>query len=386
MNILHYVKHNTDSFKKTPLNHLDILAFTWLTYFNFTSVEDDLPFYLHEFVHKSCFNDMASLHESFVPKTSETLFKRMVANPRYKDVQFVYNYERKSRSKAMQFGVLAFIIDGKLLICFEGTDLSYVGFKEDFMMSYTDSIASYPIAEHIYKELSSRYPNLPIILSGHSKGGNVAAYCLAALEDDSRIEEVVSYEGPGFHSDSVFKAHPEREAKLTKYVPKESIVGILLNSQTKIKIVRSGTVGILQHNALKWYIQGNDFIYSSKLAYSSRFIDKAANAWINSLSSEEKERFTKLFFDNLEEYGPEQFEDLYKRFFKQIPSLAKAAKNLDADDKKFVRSVIGRLRKQVFVTAGNEIAEFPKKIIPKNIRELPEKMAAQLKAPKKEEK
>ena len=342
MDIFGYLKANQKTFEEDPIRHLDVLAYTWITYFDMPAAISKLPLSIEGWKEEPSYAHLHKYHRSFVPKSSERIVKLMAESPRFKDSVIVdYQYETDSK-RNLQFGVIAYRVGGKIIIAFEGTDLSYVGWREDFVMAYSDFIASYVVALSFIEKIMNETEE-PIILSGHSKGGSIATYCLANMNDDSRIEAVYSFEGPGFHSKGVFDKHPERAAKVMKYVPHNAIVGILLNNESDFKIVRTYTVGILQHNPLRWVIKDNDFVYLKKRTLSSRFIDVSVNRWINSLSEEEKERFARIFFTNLEAFGPDEFKDLYQNFLLYIPALSRAHENLEKDDKMFFDKVIKRL-------------------------------------------
>ena len=348
MNLIRYVKTNFTPFQELALNKLDVLAFVWTSYFNMASLVSKMPLRLGELKGDPYLGNLEKLHESFVPKTSSSLFRSMVISPRYRDAKILAYRKVSDEGKAIQFGAIAYEAAGHLIVVFEGTDLSYVGWKEDCIMSYSDTIGSYPLAERFLEE-AMKLSSYPVIIAGHSKGGNVAAYLLTSAEDDSRIERVYSFEGPGFRNPNVFAAHPERVAKLEKYIPHSSVVGVLLNNEAETRIVKSRSVAVLQHNALKWVIHDNDFIYLSKRTISSRFIDKTANAWIAGLTSEERERFVQLFFGALNQTDTMGFGQLAMRIGKELPLLFKAFRSLSPGDKEFLRRVLRRFGDQALL-------------------------------------
>lgn len=342
MDILTYIKRNKASFEELPFNYLDALAFTWLTYFDMPEVVGKVPMEFRHWPDNPMFDKIETYHRSFVPKQSANLLRAIVASPRYQEAKLIDYAYVSDRKSALQFGAIAFDVGGKTLIAFEGTDLTYAGWREDCEMSYSDSIASYPRALSFINRISEKTIG-PIILSGHSKGGNVATYCLATIEDDSRIEAVYSYEGPGFHSKDVFVDHPERNQKVVKFIPHNAVVGILLNDELNSRIVKTYTVGILQHNALKWVIKDNDFVYLKKRTMTSHFIDRSVNSWIESLPEKDKRRFSKLFFEYVEAFGPDEFDELYHKFFFHVPALLRAYGSLSDDDRQFFNGVIKKL-------------------------------------------
>ena len=95
-----------------------------------------------------------------------------------------------------QFSACVFELgNGTLYVAFRGTDSSIVGWKEDFMMR---SAARSPRRSR--RALSDRagWPLAgPIMVGGHSKGGNLAVYAAANVpsEIQERITVVYSHDG-----------------------------------------------------------------------------------------------------------------------------------------------------------------------------------------------
>lgn len=350
MNLLRYIETNKKSFSEDPINKLDVLSLTWATYFNMSGVASTFPVSFPEFASDPYCRDLEIYHESFVPKTSAILFRRTLSSPRFKDCVLLAYDQVKDAEKDIQFGAIAFQAGGKIVVAFEGTDLSYVGWKEDCIISYSDSIGSYPLALSFLRSIMAKYEG-PVILAGHSKGGNIAAYLLSAVKDDARIEKVYSYEGPGFRNPNVFSAHPERAKKLEKFVPQSAVVGILLNNEAEARIVKSRSVAVLQHNALKWVIKDEDFVYLQKRTISSRFVDKTANEWLNGLKEEERERFVGILFDSLEQTDARGFGQLVSHLANELPALYHAFHSLSPADRAFVRRVLRSLAKQALRSA-----------------------------------
>ena len=79
-----------------------------------------------------------------------------------------------------------------------------IGWKEDFNMSYLESIPAQDSAvryleEQIAKERHVSFQGRRVILGGHSKGGNLAVYA-AVCADPETADEIRSanFDGPGF--------------------------------------------------------------------------------------------------------------------------------------------------------------------------------------------
>ena len=345
MELLRYIGEKKQPYSEEPLGKLYVLAYVWLTYFDMRPIQERMPLRFEELKEDPYNKQLEKMHETFVPKLCANLFRKMMSLPRYRESVLLAYEHLIEPSQDLQFGALAIQAGERIVIGFEGTDLSYVGWKEDCIMSYSDSIASYQLAKAFTEKVMERFPDKKVILAGHSKGGNVAAYVLSALEDDTRIEAAYSFEGPGFHSSSIFAAHPEREKKLFKYIPQSSVVGVLLCNETNVRIVKSRSVGIFQHNTFKWQIIGDDFVYLSKRSMSSRYIDKAVNGWIATLSEDERRRFVRLVFNMLDNSKARDFRTLVRGIFMEMPTLNQAYKQMGAEDKTFFDVALKNLQR-----------------------------------------
>jgi len=364
MALYRYIQGKKETFEQSPVNPLDVLAFTWLTYFDFSTLEERLPIAIKDLLGTPFEKNLEKSHQSWVPRISAKLFRAMMRSPRYQDAVILRAVENFSGEDVYQFGAVAIQAGGKTIVAYEGTDLSPTGWREDCVMSYSDEIGSYPVGEGFLQEVMDATSG-PIIVSGHSKGGNIAVYVAAKIKDGSRIERVYSYDGPGFHNSNIFEEHPERESWVTKYIPQGSIVGVLLNSNAKTTIVRSYSIGVFQHNAVKWTIDGDDFKRVDKLSLSSRFLDRAANQWINGLTDEEKKRFVGLFFGGTSDQARPRLSNILQEFAKAVPGVALAYGMMTKDDRKFMFRVMKRLASSVYQTGresmGLENTALPEK-------------------------
>ena len=346
MKILGYLKKNQDNFKESPLNVADTLLFCWMAYFDFSPVKDQLPLKLSDFEYINDYKKLEPYASSFFPRFSRRFMHLLAISQRFKDCKLVDCEYILDRKQGVQFAVIAVKIKKDIIIAVRGTDPSYAGWKEDFTMSYKDRIHSYAYAEQFVKRIIKKHKE-NIILCGHSKGGNICTYVLSQIDDDSQISKVYSFDGPGFRIKGLFKGKEERLNKFTKFVPQSSVVGVLFSNETDIKIIKSHSVVILQHNPFEWVIKDNDFVYLKKRTLSSRYLEKSINSWIESLNSEDRERFTEIIFGELDKFDAEDISVFFKRIFLQIGPVYKAYRGLSKDDRKLVNKVLKRLVKNL---------------------------------------
>lgn len=110
------------------------------------------------------------------PRLTQELYAAIGVNPRFACVRVDASDEHFSEEQQMQFAAVTMLLPGgTLAVAFRGTDDSFVGWKEDFNMAFR-----YPVpAQHAACEYVCAVARLwrgPMVLLGHSKGGNLAVY------------------------------------------------------------------------------------------------------------------------------------------------------------------------------------------------------------------
>ena len=79
------------------------------------------------------------------------------------------------------------------------------------------------------------------------------------------------------------------------------------------------------------------------ITYSSKYLDRAINSWIESLDQEQRERFTLIIFNELDKFETQDFTTFFLKIFKQIKPICKAYIHLNKEDKKLVNHVVRKL-------------------------------------------
>src|SRR5699024_11260546 len=81
------------------------------------------------------------------------------------------------------------------------------------------------------------YPDKQIYTTGHSKGGNFAAYAISAvsLKIQDQIIKAYSFDGPGFMKETYDQLEFQRASpKMITYVPEGSIFGMMLDQSERV--------------------------------------------------------------------------------------------------------------------------------------------------------
>lgn len=80
------------------------------------------------------------------------------------------------------------------------------------------------------------------MLTGHSKGGNLAVYAAMNASDEvkDRVERIYSLDGPGF-PESVVNSfeYASVSDRIVKIVPDSSVVGMVLETPERCMVVKS---------------------------------------------------------------------------------------------------------------------------------------------------
>lgn len=201
-----------------------------------------------------------------------------------------------------QFSAVTFLPEaGPALIAYRGTDNTVVGWQEDFNMCFESEVPAQRDAA-AYAEHMAQVLDGGIILGGHSKGGNLAAYAelFVSGETHRRIRAVYNFDGPGFNEEIVGSAaFAQRKRCVQTFVPQSSIVGVLMENDEVMTVVRSDGVGIFQHNPYTWQVMGGSFIPLPERTDSSRFADETVRHWLASLSPEVRRRAIDGIFEVL---------------------------------------------------------------------------------------
>lgn len=180
------------------------------------------------------------------PRLTQELYAAIGVNPRFACVRVDASDEHFSEEQQMQFAAVTMLLPGgTLAVAFRGTDDSLVGWKEDFNMAFR-----YPVpAQHAACEYVCAVARLwrgPMVLLGHSKGGNLAVYAAMNAPEpvQRRVTAVYSLDGPGFPS-QIVGSDPYRSVMplIVKIVPDSSIVGMILETPEPMRVVRSRPEG-----------------------------------------------------------------------------------------------------------------------------------------------
>lgn len=290
-------------FSQMPVNHVDALVFASLAYVHY---DDVVPESYGSFVTlRDAAQQLLALPDADsrcrVPNDL-TLLKAAAQTERFGRVGMTHYLNVFDPEADTQFAAMAFMLeDGSAFLAFRGTDNTLVGWKEDFNMSFQESVPAQRLAQEFVCSFA-HVSQAPLYLGGHSKGGNLAAYagakCGPGIQD--RIRLVYNHDGPGFSEAMMtHEGYLRIVPKILTFVPQSSVFGMLLEHEEPYTVIRSKHIGLMQHDPYTWEVMGGDFIRMDELTADSRFLDRTFRTWLAGMTPEERNEFFDAVFDLL---------------------------------------------------------------------------------------
>ena len=282
-----------------------------------------------------------------VPNQIPELLRRAAASPRFRDMKLNGFVDHLDTVKAEQFAALAAECgDGTVYLSFRGTDDTLAGWKEDFYLSCMREVPAQKMAVTYTEAMAHQYPRIKLRLGGHSKGGNLAVYAAMNAPEpvQRRVTAVYSLDGPGFPS-QIVGSDPYRSVMplIVKIVPDSSIVGMILETPEPMRVVRSDQKGVMQHLTFSWQVSGNDFEYLPQVSPSSQLFNRSLNGWLESLSTEDRERAVDALFSVLRSSHADSISDLMAAGLKAVPTMINTFVGLSEADRRHLIEAMGLL-------------------------------------------
>lgn len=255
-------------------------------------------------------------HESEArSKMDIQLLKQAAATDRFGLTKLVMYRDLLIPEQETQFAAMTFLLDdGTAFLAFRGTDDSLVGWKEDFNMSFQQTVPAQRLAVQYTRDVALEH-TVPMRLGGHSKGGNLAVFAAARsspmLQD--RILEVFNNDGPGF-TDYLMgdPGYIAMVPRIKTYIPQSSVIGMLLEHEEPYSVIKSRQVGLLQHDFYSWEVMGRDFIRMQEVTSGSQMLDTAIKTWFSQMSNQERSQLVDVMFTLLGTGGVENAWDIFR--------------------------------------------------------------------------
>lgn len=234
--------------------------------------------------------------------------------------------------------------NGPTVVAFRGTDASIVGWHEDCNMSFETVPAQVAAADYLQRMAAASEGGMVVV--GHSKGGNLAAYAAAHVppEVQERLVSVCSFDGPGLDEATLTSPGYARIApRLTCMIPQSSVVGLLLGYHRDYVIVYSDAVGLLQHDAFTWQLAGPCFQVVEHNDLQSQWLDRTVHDWLAQRSPEERKTFVDALFSLVEPTHALTTDELMADKLKTAAALVQANMEMEPEQRRMLAQMLTQL-------------------------------------------
>ncbi len=339
MNIIDYVIKNKQTFDKSPFNEVDSLVLCELSYLNFTKELAGAPTVS---LKELCLHSDELVKDTLLPKSNAKLLNAIAQSPRFSPVKAGYFRERNSVEEETRFAAITFELTPELnYIAYRGTDITLLGWKEDFNMAILKTIPSQKLALEYLQEVAPKLSG-KLLLGGHSKGGNLVVYAGVFGFDEFRdkIVAIYDHDGPGFKED--FFPQESYNAVLplvNKTVPHDSIIGMLFKTVENYKVVASTSLSVMQHNPFSWKVTPQmRFKKLPKTARTSVVTEVTLTKWIAELDEPTTQKLVDAMFAVVYGSGAQTVPELLHHPLRCIVGMKKAFRDLDEEGKQLLSS------------------------------------------------
>lgn len=358
-NVLDYVDWRGDlSFEASPVNEVDKYIFAVIGKPDYTGIipADSSTVSLRAAV-GGYFQRYPDAEKLGLVASAYTLpvLKKLALSPRYRAVRLSNFINKVIVEETEQFSALTVHADGVNYISFRGTDDSIVGWKENCELAVKDSVPAQRDALTYLVETAKTCEG-PLVVCGHSKGGNLAIYaaCTAPKEIQKRITEVISYDGPGFMADFLdSEGYLCMEGKITTMVPYKSLVGVLLNQAGDLQVIQAEEAGVVGHDGLTWNVTRDGFVRAEQLSEISKFFRTSMAETLDEMGTEDRGELVEEIFEALTSTGAENLSEFPDQTLRQMFEVANNFRKSDE-----IRSFFGKMAEKSIKQAKSTLEEF----------------------------
>lgn len=282
-----------------------------------------------------------------VPAVIFDMAKKMSVSPRFGKTELTA-YKRvegtaETGGVNIQWTALTLLFEDKTMyVSFAGTDDTLVSWKEDFDLAVLPTIPSQADATEYLNMLMEAYPEYKVRIGGHSKGGNLAVYAAAMCKKSyrDRILMVYDNDGPGFTKEFLkeegYRAIRDR---IRNIIPEQSVVGLLLEHDTKQIVVKSTNKNIFQHDSFSWEVSQNRFVMAEGLSKDALLTEKALKSWLAEMTIEERRSFVEAIYKILTSTGATTLAEMVG----DRRELLHSYRNLDPESRAVIHTMLGKL-------------------------------------------
>lgn len=349
-NIISYIKDwGRYPLSERPFNEVDSLILCQLVYLNYEKFvpgwEDKKEPVSIQSIYSHPERDVI-LDDYWYRQNNKEMFAALAESVRFGRLKMnayvnVINEEEETQFSAMTY----FLEDGSIYVAYRGTDATLVGWKEDLNLAFSKPLPSQYLAVKYLEKAAEAFGG-NFYVGGHSKGGNLAVYAAMNCREETRkrLIKVFNNDGPGFRPEIREQGNYSAiEDRVIKFIPRSSLVGMILENHGTYEIVESRGIGTFQHNTYSWKIKDGTIVRAKNMTSAKIKRDAALNEWILSLSEEEIHLFIDTLYDVISASKASDVFEFGADLKKSLQNVALAAREVDDSTRKTLQRMIRSL-------------------------------------------
>jgi hypothetical protein len=353
-NMLDYIQWRGDlDFAQSPFNPVDNIILSQFSYLPLDTIvpgpDEDGEITIGiaaKIFSQRLQKNVSRVKQAILCKDDPALLKAMGSSRRFGDCRVRGYVNIIDTDRGIQFSAICINTgDNSSFVAYRGTDMTLVGWKEDFNMSFNEAVPA-QLEAVAYLEKMAKKIRGPLRVGGHSKGGNLAIYAASfcTTKTRARITEVFSNDAPGFHQSLIdSKGFAQIKGRIHSFVPQASVVGMLLEHGSGYKVVRSNQFGLMQHELYSWEVTHNNMIHVDSVTQSSRVVDNILREWIGNLDTAQREQFLEALYTILNSTQAKSLSDLGESWFQAAGRMLKSLNDIDGPTKALIGKTLGEL-------------------------------------------
>ena len=276
---------------------------------------------------------LAPQYNKSYEKNRVLLLRALAETARFREARISRFVNIVDAAHGIQFSAMCCDLDGVgQVICYRGTDATLVGWRENFAMAYECPVPAQRAAV-FYLEAASKDWTGPLLLLGHSKGGNLAMHAASEVPPllQRRIRTIWSFDGPGLDEASQESLDWLRvRDRVRSFIPQSSVIGLLLGYHPLYTIVRSDGAGLGQHDVFTWQIAPPaGFETMTETTFSAQVFDRTLHEWLHTATPAQRRTFVDAVFDVMASTGASTTAEMKANLITKLPQMVQAAGDID---------------------------------------------------------
>ena len=298
--IVDYIRWRQDiPFTVRDINEVDSVVFSAISYMDLKDILMDGQ----KLTVRACC--LLLLEKDNISPQHRELYEALEQSDRFGPVVVGRYRDTFEEQSTVQFSCMLLEVRRDLnYIVFRGTDDSIAGWKEDFMTSFTLTQGQKLAQRFLEKQIRS---GIMYDIGGHSKGGNLAMYALAQLEETKlkQVRRVYLQDAPGLCPDVMDISGLDRfRKKIVRMVPQYSVIGRLFENDIPVSyLVKSSADGIMQHDIETWGIDHGKIMTAEEPDPGAQLVNDTVASWLGDVSTMEREKFFSEIFSMIQSGG-----------------------------------------------------------------------------------